>query len=249
MSPISLRLPITDRAGIVRAVDARNLYAWLEPGRDFSTWLREITTDDRWIANADFRVFQQSPKSGEKLGHRPRVECALSIRVAKHVAMLSRTDRGFDAREYFLECEERAKPDPIALLGDPNVLRLLLGNYAERVEAAERRIAADAPKVDAYDRIVDCGDTEGFRAAAKVVHAATGAKEPEVRSFMLRRGWIQRLDGRLMPAHAGTERGYVTTRDREWSDSDGNQHVKAELRVTQRGIARAITVLLASEAA
>lgn len=44
-------------------------------------------------------------------------------------------------------------------------------------------------------------------------------------------------------------RGYVTIRDREWTDSEGIAHVKPELRVTQKGLARAIELLIATEAA
>lgn len=146
--------------------------------------------------------------------------------------------------------------DPIALLGDPSVLRTLLGNYAERVQRLEAdvadretRIAADAPKVEVFDRIVASGDTEGFRAAAKLVHEATGANEAEFRSLMIQRKWVQRLDGRLMPAHVGIDRKYVTTREREWSDIEGGQHVKAELRITQKGITKAIEILLSDGAA
>lgn len=130
--------------------------------------------------------------------------------------------------------------DPIKALSDPATLRQLLGDYAERVQALEGEVATSRPKVDVYDRIVDTGDTVGFREAAKLIHAGTGAKEPEVRSFMVRAGWIQRLGGRLAPASYGQAMGYVTTRNREVSTADGGRMVVTELRITQRGVARAI---------
>lgn len=92
------------------------------------------------------------------------------------------------------------------------------------------------------------GDTVGFREAAKLIRAATGANEHETRALMVRRGWIQRLGKQLAPAHVGELRGYVTTRDREWT-VDGTTHVKPELRITQKGVARAVELLLATEAA
>lgn len=137
--------------------------------------------------------------------------------------------------------------DALAALADPATLRLLLDGYAERVIALQADVDAARPKVEFYDRIVDTGDTVGFREAAKLVRAATGANEHETRALMIRRGWIQRLDKRLAPAHVGELRGYVTIRDREWTDSEGIQHVKPELRVTQKGLARAIEVILATE--
>jgi len=139
--------------------------------------------------------------------------------------------------------------DPIALLGDPNVLRKLLGTYAERVQALEATVAQQAPQVAIVDRIVDTGDTLGFREAAKLVREATGASEGQFRGLMHRRGWIQRLGGQLAPTSVGMERGYVTTREREFAGSDGARHVRPEMRVTQKGLARAIELLIVLEAA
>lgn len=139
--------------------------------------------------------------------------------------------------------------DQLAALADPAVLRQLLGNYAERVESLQAANAELAPKAEVYDRIVDNTGTLGFREAAKVIHGATGVTEPEFRIFLLSRGWIQRLGGRLAPAHYGQSRGYVTTREREVSTQDGLSLVVPELRITQRGITRATGALLGAELA
>lgn len=130
--------------------------------------------------------------------------------------------------------------DPLTALSDPAMLRRLLGDYAERVELLEAEVESSRPKVEVYDRIVDSGDTVGFREACKLIYAGTLAKEPEVRAAMQRWGWIQRLGGRLAPAYYGQEKGYVTSRDREIPTSDGGVRVVPELRITQRGVARAI---------
>lgn len=130
--------------------------------------------------------------------------------------------------------------DPLAALSDPATLRRLLGDYAERVERLEGEVESSRPKVEVYDRIVASGDTVGFREAAKLIFAGTLAKEPEVRTAMQRWGWIQRLGGRLAPAYYGQAKGYVTSRDREIPTSDGGVRVVPELRITQRGVARAI---------
>lgn len=139
--------------------------------------------------------------------------------------------------------------DALAALSDPSTLRQLLGSYAERVIALEAENEAARPKVEVYDRLIESGDTVGFREAAKLVRAATGANENEFRSLLLHRRWIQRLGGRLAPAHYGQAQEYVTVREREFVARDGSRKITPELRITQRGIARAIEVLLAEEAA
>lgn len=137
--------------------------------------------------------------------------------------------------------------DALAALSDPSTLRQLLGSYAERVIALEAENEAARPKVEVYDRIIESGDTVGFREAAKLVRAATGANESEFRSLLLHRRWIQRLGGKLAPAHYGQAQEYVTVREREFVARDGSRKITPELRITQRGIARAIEVLLAEE--
>jgi len=128
-------------------------------------------------------------------------------------------------------------------LNDPASLRQLLLENVEKVLALEAEVATSRPKVEVYDRIVDTGDTLGFREACKLIHAGTGANETEVRDFMLRVRWIQRLGGRLAPASYGQEKAYVTSRDRELpnvTNINGNPMVVPQLRITQRGVARAI---------
>ena len=137
--------------------------------------------------------------------------------------------------------------DALAALSDPSTLRQLLGSYAERVIALEAENEAARPKVEVYDRLIESGDTVGFREAAKLVRAATGANENEFRSLLLHRRWIQRLGGRLAPAHYGQAQEYVTVREREFVARDGSRKITPELRITQRGLARAIEVILAEK--
>lgn len=229
------------------SVDARQLHAILNVGRDFSTWMRSRIDSLEFVEGTDFAVIVHSPDPGNGLPM-GRIDYALTLDAAKHVALVERTEVGRKVRAYFIEAEKKLRTvaaDPVALLGDPNVLRQLLGNYAERVQALEATVAEQAPKVATFDRIIATGDTLGFRCAAKLVREATGANETEFRTFLMSRArWVQRLDGTLLPTHVGTERGYVTVRDREWDDRDGQHHCKPELRVTQKGVAKAIEMLM-----
>jgi len=140
--------------------------------------------------------------------------------------------------------------DPMAALSDPATLRQLLMGYSEKVLSLEAANAELAPKAEVFDRIVASGDTLGFREAAKIVKAATGATEPELKMLMISKRWIQRLGGRLAPASYGEECKYVTVREREvmvrrqeGGDEREESRVFPELRVTQRGVAHAIKLL------
>lgn len=238
-----LSRPIGDETN---SVDARELHTALGNGDHFATWIQHRIGQAGLVEGVDYLAYSEPSGKG-----RPRVEYVLTIDAAKHVSMLERNDKGREVRAYFIAAEKRMRQsmDPVSLLGDPNILRQLLGNYAERVQLLEATVAEQAPKVDVYDRIVESGDTFGFREACQQIKAATGDNENRVRAFMIDRKWIQKLGRGLAPAHTGVERGYTTTRERSWTDPDGASHVRPELRITPKGIARAVELLIASEVA
>lgn len=238
-----LSRPVGDETN---SVDARELHRVLCVGRDFPTWMRSRIDSLELVENVDYCaiIHPPDPGNGRPMG---RTEYAITIDAAKHIALAERTDAGKRVRAYFIEAEKRlraAPVDPMAMLADPAHLRALLLSYAERTSQAEAALAAAAPKVEVYDRVIESGDTFGFRQAAQQVRAATGANEAEVRTRMLALGWIQRIDKRIAPRAYGMDRGYVTTRETTWTDDTGVTHVKPELRVTPKGIARLVEMLL-----
>lgn len=83
------------------SVSARDLHSFLEVGRDFSNWIKGRISDYGFIENQDFEVsliFEQNTKGG-----RPTKEYILSMDMAKELSMLERSDRGKQARLYFIE--------------------------------------------------------------------------------------------------------------------------------------------------
>jgi phage anti-repressor protein len=145
-----------------QTVNARELHAFLEVAKDFSDWIKAQIDRARLVRGRDFETVEVFPLKGEK-GGRPRTDYHLTLDAGKHVAMMSGTDKGFEVREYFLECERRskvpAKPptelsrmDLIQIAMDAERERLVL---ADRVAALEPHavVAIAAPKADALDRI------------------------------------------------------------------------------------------------
>lgn len=98
-------IPIRENNG-QRAVNARDLHAFLESKRDFSNWIKGRIDKYDFIENQDYQVFNnfgENPKGG-----RPSIEYALSISMAKELSMIENNVRGKQARKYFINCEEFA---------------------------------------------------------------------------------------------------------------------------------------------
>jgi len=102
-------ITITQRtvgAGQVQTVNARELHAFLEVGKDFSTWLKSRIDQYDFVKEVDFvEVF---PKTGENsAAGRPAKEYALTLGMAKELSMVERNARGKQARNerhYMIIC-------------------------------------------------------------------------------------------------------------------------------------------------
>lgn len=65
------------------------------------------------VENRDFVLLPQKGEQRGRGGHN-RSAYHLTVDAAKHIAMMSGTDKGFQVREYFIECERRAQAAAVA---------------------------------------------------------------------------------------------------------------------------------------
>jgi phage anti-repressor protein/phage antirepressor YoqD-like protein len=219
------------------SVDARELHAKLEVGRDFSNWIKSRIDGLGLVQGVDYEKFNDL--ASPVLASANRIDYALTLDAAKHVAMAERNERGRQIRGYFIAAERRLREaqSPVAALNDPAALRGLLLDYTGRLLAAEATIAEQAPKVDFHDAVLAAGDTLGFREAVKVLKRSTAATEAEVRTILMTKRIVQRLGKKMLPTYIGGEqRGYVTSRITTWVDATGVTHSDPELRITPKGI-------------
>jgi phage anti-repressor protein len=99
-----------------------------------------------FVENQDFVTYSGNTEKG-----RPSKEYALSLDMAKELSMVERTAKGKQARQYFIECERRAKapqPDPpqISIPSTRYIEFLELENRDLRIKRADRAILDRAAK-------------------------------------------------------------------------------------------------------
>ncbi|MDR7832302.1 antA/AntB antirepressor family protein [Riemerella anatipestifer] len=97
-------IKITEQNG-KQAVSARELYKFL--GYNKAVWSRwyakNIENNEFAIENIDYQTFNIMLNGNETK------DFALTIDFAKRLAMMARTEKGEQARQYFIECEKRLK--------------------------------------------------------------------------------------------------------------------------------------------
>lgn len=113
---------------LIRTVNARELYEFLEIRSRFADWITNRIEKYRFIENQDFVTFSKSLEKG-----RPTVEYHISLDMAKELAMVENNDKGREARQYFIQCEKQLK----AMSGKDNYLLSIMraGSELDRAVA------------------------------------------------------------------------------------------------------------------
>ncbi len=96
---------ITLNGDKITAVNARDLWKFLESKQDFSTWIKRRIEKYEFIEGQDYLLhkFVEQLPSGAK----HCIEYLISLDMAKELAMVENNERGRQARQYFIEVEKR----------------------------------------------------------------------------------------------------------------------------------------------
>ena len=92
---------------VTPTVNARDLHTFLNVATRFNDWVTTRIEQYGFIENQDFVTFTENPVKG-----RPSIEYAVTLDMAKELAMVERNDQGKLARQYFIACEKRLKTLP-----------------------------------------------------------------------------------------------------------------------------------------
>lgn len=213
--------------GEVQTVNARELHGFLEVGKQFSHWVQDRIEQYGFVENQDFVTFSQNGLKG-----RPTVEYAVSLDMAKELAMVERTAKGKQARQYFIECERRAKAafDPDALLADPRKLRAALLNYSDKVVELEAKVQAQAPAVEFHQAVTEAINCQTVQEVAKVL----GTGPIRLYQFLREEGMLMANN---LPYQRHVDAGHFRVIERNYIDQRGERHIYSKTLVTGKGLA------------
>lgn len=156
---ISTLIPIRDHDG-QQVASGRDLHAFLEVGRDYTTWFKQMVGYG-FVEGQDF-----TPVRVESSGGRPGADHAVTIDMAKELGMIQRTPEGKRIRQYFIDVEKRSAA--IEPSFEEKTLEVLSG-LKQMVEAKDEQIAELSPKADAYESFMNADGTYSIGRVAKML--------------------------------------------------------------------------------
>ncbi len=142
-------------------VSGRELHRFLEVGTHFKDWFPRMC-EYGFAENIDFCSILS-----ESTGGRPSTDYQITIPMAKELCMLQRTEKGKQARLYFISLENAWNTPEMVMaralkLAESNIASLRLANSKLSVANAVMQ-----PKADYFDELVDRNLLTNFRDTAK----------------------------------------------------------------------------------
>lgn len=147
-------IKITTKDG-KQLVSARELYDFLGIGVHFSTWMKRMC-EYGFEENIDFSIL----KSGNPNGGIAKIDdYVITIDMAKELSMIQRTEKGKQARLYFIECEKKlkevdAKANLLLSIYNGGQSAVLAAKKLTEIEVGEA-IEPLIPKVEGYDKFMN----------------------------------------------------------------------------------------------
>ncbi|KRN77234.1 antA/AntB antirepressor family protein [Weissella minor] len=166
-------------------VSARELHKQLGIKKRFSTWFEQYT--DMYSEGIDYTVVLggTTVPNGGNGAVRVLDDYSLSVDMAKHISMMTKTERGNQIRDYFIQIEKQ--------WNSPELMMARSLQYANnKLIGYESKIAELTPKAELHDKFIATGEAIGVREASKEM----GIKQTDLVDILMNNKYIYREQGR-----------------------------------------------------
>lgn len=173
-------------------ISGRELHSFLEAETRYNDWFRRMS-EYGFSENIDF--YSILSKTGET-GGRPSTDHQISIPMAKELCMIQRTERGKQARQYFIAIEKAWNTPEMIMSRALRMADITIGQL--RTENSMLLVANTTmlPKAEYFDELVDRNLLTNFRDTAKELRV----KEKEFIQYLINKKYVYRdQKGQLKP--------------------------------------------------
>ncbi len=218
-----------------QTVSARELHKALGIEKRFSTWFE--TNSQGFLENEDFRGVYLEVQGNQYGGKQTVQDYEMSVDMAKHICLMSRTEKGKQCRQYLIDLEKAWNtPEQIfarALkMADQTINRLKSENHA-----LTERIEQDKPKILFADAVSASHTSILIGDLAKLI-CQNGVQIGQKRLF----DWLREKNylikngtSRNMPQQRYVEQGLFEVKESSVQNPDGSVRITRTTKVTGKG--------------
>lgn len=209
-------------------VSGRELHAFLEVGTEYMKWTERYFIPFGFEEGTDF-----SSELTKSTGGRPAIDHSLTIDMAKELCMIQRTERGKQARQYFLQVEKDWNSPQKIMARALALAEKELATIRTTVQVQQQQIAELQPKATYYDLVLQCKNAIPVSIIAKDY----GYSARKMNELLNERG-VQFKQGKngpwlLYQKYAGM--GYTSTKTQNFPDNNGEMFARVHMYWTQKG--------------
>lgn len=209
-------------------VSGRQLHEVLDVKTKYADWFNRMI-DYGFAENQDFLLLKNEQQTGR--GGHNRVDHIIKLDMAKEIAMIQRTERGKQVRQYFIQVEKDFNsPEKIMARA------LLMAD--KKVHQLEAKIEADRPKVLFAEAVSASHSSILVGELAKLLKQ-NGVDMGANRLFNWLRahGYLIKRNGRdwNMPTQKSVEMGLIRVKETSITHADGHITVSKTPLVTGKG--------------
>lgn len=210
-------------------VSARQLHKTLEVKTRFSQWVEQNFKG--FEENYDFCSVVTTTQLNQYGGTKELQDYALSLDTAKHLAMMSKTDKGKEVRQYFIQVEKGFNsPEKIMARA------LLMAD--KKIHKLETQIEADRPKVLFADAVSASKSSCLIGELAKILKQnGIDIGQNKLFQWLRSNGYIisRRGESWNQPTQKSMQLGLFELKKTNINHADGHTTVNTTTKVTGKG--------------
>lgn len=221
-------IKVTTNENDEQLVNGRELYEFLGVKDNYTDWFKRMIKYG-FDENVDFISF--SEKSDKPFGGRPQVNHYVKLDMAKEISMLQRTERGKQARRYFIQLEK--------FWNSPEMLtKRALEFQQKKIEVLQLENESLKPKALFADA-VDASKTSILIGDLAMLIKQNGIDIGQNRLFQWLRdnGYLIARKGESynMPTQRSLDLGIAEIKERTHNNPDGSIRISRTPKITGKG--------------
>ena len=167
----------------------------------------------------------------ESTGGRPATDHAIKLDMAKELAMIQRTEKGKQARQYFIQIEKDYNSPEKIMARALQIAEKELSTLRLECKVQSQQIAELKPKASYYDLVLQCKDLLSMTEIAKDY----GMSAKGMNSKLHELGVQYKQSGIWFLYAKYQDKGYTQTKTQYYIKADGTQGVSTHTYWSQKG--------------